>query len=311
MNQPKLSRRDLLAMGAIAPLASMLPATLFPKSAFALGSMSLGAKELTILSDGNLMLPLNFAFPDVPEAEITALLAAAGQPTDTLTPDCNLTMVRDGERVILFDVGAGPNFMPSAGKVMDSFDKAGIDPSEVTDVVFTHAHPDHIWGLVDDFDELIFADANYYMNQIEWDYWRADDTLEKTPQARHSFVIGARNRFDYLEDRIQLFSFGDEVLPGIEAVDTSGHTPGHTSFAIHGGSDSVLVVGDAVTNVAVSFQRPEWPSGSDQDAEQGMTTRKSLLDRLATDKMGIIGFHMPHPGIGNVERDGTGFRFVA
>jgi glyoxylase-like metal-dependent hydrolase (beta-lactamase superfamily II) len=210
----------------------------------------------------------------------------------------------------VFDVGAGPNFMPSAGELMSNLDAAGISPEEVTHVLFTHAHPDHIWGLLDDFDEPVFPDAEYYINRAEWDYWRADDTLEKTPEARKSFVVGARNRFEVLEDVINLFDFGDEVLSGIEAVDTSGHTPGHTSFAIHGGDESLMVLGDAVTNSVVSFPKPDWPSGSDQDSEKGIATRMALLDRLAGEKSRFAGFHLPGSGVGFAEKAGTGYRFV-
>jgi glyoxylase-like metal-dependent hydrolase (beta-lactamase superfamily II) len=302
----EVNRRKVLAYGAAA--ATGLAA---PVSAWSMGSSKVGEKELMILSDGNLVLPLDFVFPDAPREALVELLQASGQPTDMLTPDCNITLMRDGERLVLFDVGAGPNFMPSAGSLGDSLSDAGIDPADITDVVFTHAHPDHIWGLVDDFDELVFPEATYRISAVEWDYWRKDDTLEKTPEARQSFVIGARNRFEYLEDRIQLFGYGDEILPGVEAVDTSGHTPGHTSFALYGGSESVMVIGDAVTNVAVSFAHPEWPSGSDQDPEKGIATRNMLLDRLAGDQSGVVGFHMPHPGLGRVERRGTAFGFAA
>lgn len=300
-----LNRRQFAAGSAAVGLAAVSPLP-----AFALGTTALGAKEIMVLSDGNLALPLSFVFPDVPQDEIKALLAESGQDGEMLTPDCNVTLVRDGDRLVIFDVGAGPNFMPSAGMLADSLSEAGVDPSEVTDVVFTHAHPDHIWGLVDDFDELVFPDAAYHINRTEWDYWRREDTLDKTPEARKSFVVGARSRFEYLEDQINLFGYGDEILPGIEAVDTSGHTPGHTSFAIHEGSESVMVVGDAVTNVAVSFAKPDWPSGSDQDTQQGIETRVKLLDRLASEEMGMVGFHMPHPGIGRVEKAGTGYRFM-
>jgi glyoxylase-like metal-dependent hydrolase (beta-lactamase superfamily II) len=302
------SRRDILK-SSIA-LAGVGAVGLFARPASALGSLKLGASDVTVISDGNLMLPLSFAFPDVSQDELIAFLSQQGQPTDALLPDCNITVFRHGDRVVMFDVGSGPNFMPSAGKLMDNLEEAGVSPDEVTDIVFTHAHPDHLWGLIDDFDELIFADARYHMNRVEWDYWRADDTLEKTPEARKSFVVGAQNRMAFLEDRIELFEYGAEVVPGVEAVDTSGHTPGHTSFMIHDGSNSALVVGDAITNVAVSLAHPEWPSGSDQDAEKGIATRKMLLDRLATDGSRIIGFHMPHPGLGTVERAGTAYRFV-
>lgn len=299
------SRREVLKLAGLAGVAAAVPGR-----ALALGEAALGAKSLTMMSDGNLVLPIDFVFGEVPREEVEKLLTAHGDPTDALRPDCNVTLLRDGERVVLFDVGSGPNFMASAGRLAESMAEAGIDPSEVTDVVFTHAHPDHLWGLVDDFDELVFADANYHINRVEWEFWRADDTLSKMPEARKTFVVGAQSRLEILEDRINLFDHGAEVLPGIEAVDTSGHTEGHTSFAVWDGSQSVMILGDAITSAAVSFARPDWPSGSDHDAARGAQTRVRLLDRLAGEQTQIIGFHLPHPGLGRVERDGGAYRYI-
>lgn len=305
MKSNGLSRREALALvGA----ASALP---FLRTMPAVADIMLGGKTITTVSDGHLVLPLDFSFPDVPRDELEALLKAAGMGTDALEPACNVTVLKDGDRVVLFDVGSGPNFMPTAGKILENIDAAGIAPEDVTDVVFTHAHPDHIWGLLDDFDEFVFPDANYYINRVEWDYWRADGTLEAMPEARKSFVVGAQNRLAALEEVISFFEWGDEVLTGIEAVDTRGHTPGHTAFAVHDGSDSVVVIGDAATNSVISFAHPEWPTGSDQDTQQGIESRTRLLDRLAQDKARIVGFHLPDGGIGRVETDGAAYRFVA
>lgn len=307
MNIKDPTRRQALALLGASAAMPFVPG--FTNRVMA--EIALGSKTVTTVSDGNLILPLDFLFPDVPQDELKAMLETAGLRTDTLEPDCNVTVLKDGDRVVLFDVGSGPNFMPSAGKILDNIDAAGIAPEDVTDVVFTHAHPDHIWGLLDDFDEFVFPEAAYYINRVEWDFWRADDTLGKMPEARKSFVVGAQNRLAALEEVIRFFDWGDEVVPGVEAIDTRGHTPGHTSFAIHDGSDSVTVIGDAATSAIVSFAHPEWPSGSDQDTEQGIATRTMLLDRLAQEKNRLVGFHLPGDGIGRVEKDGTAYRFVA
>ncbi len=308
------SRRTLLMAGVSvgSALVGGVSLPLVSGSAMAATTSTFGNMVITILSDGNLVLPLNFSYPDAPQDELKTLLEKAGALKDeAIMPDCNVTLVKMGDKTILFDVGAGANFMPSAGKLGEQMEKSGIDPASITDVVFTHAHPDHLWGLLDDFDELHFPDANYHMNEVEWDYWTASDTLEKTPEARKTFVVGAQSRLEMLSDRVTRFRYGAEVLPGIEAVDTSGHTPGHTSFMLHEGSESLLVLGDAITQSTVSFERPDWPSGSDQDAQKGIETRKKLLDRLVADKSGLIGFHLPHPGIGRAEKADGAYRFVA
>ncbi len=303
-----LDRRRFLAATGSSALLALAAGLAVPRAARA-QTLSTGAAEITVVSDGHLVLPMGFAFPDVPQEDLAKLLADNGMATDALLPDCNVTLARIGDRLVIFDVGAGANFMPTAGRLADSLASAGVDAADVTDVVFTHAHPDHLWGLTDDFDELVFANAQYRIGRAEWDFWSAPDAIARVPQDRQTFVVGAQNRFAAIADRVIFIEGGQEVLPGIEAVATPGHTPGHLSFMIQG-AEPVLIVGDAITNSVISFARPDWPSGSDQDPALGAKTRLSLLDRLAGDRARAIGFHFPHPGAGHVERKDSGYRYV-
>jgi glyoxylase-like metal-dependent hydrolase (beta-lactamase superfamily II) len=305
----KLSRRGVLKLGAaglasVASVGAALPAR-------AIGKLAAGDGELVTVSDGHLQLPIGYAFPDVPQDELSQLLSVNDLPLDMVRSDCNVTILKRGDRVLIFDVGSGPNFMPTAGMLLDNLAEAGVDPGDVTDVIFTHAHPDHLWGVTDDFDELVFPNADYRMSQAEWDFWSSPDTLAAMPEDRKSFVVGAQNRFAAIEERVAFFKPGDEVAAGVEAVDTPGHTPGHVSFMVHGGGEPVLIAGDAITNSVVSFAKPDWPTGSDQDPALGAKTRAALLDRMATDRARIIGYHFPHPGAGTVERKDGAYRFVA
>lgn len=303
-----IDRRHLLKLAGLAAAGLVLPVGMH-RRASAQTLLTLGDTSVRTVSDGNLMLPVSFLFPDVPKEEIEAFLAENGMGTESLEPECNLTLVETGARRVLFDAGAGPNFMPTAGSLPSALEEAGIDAGSITDVVFTHAHPDHLWGILDDFDEIAFPEANLHFGRAEWEFWYADDTVSKMPEGRESFAVGAKNRMEVMEERVSLFEAGSEILPGIEAVDTSGHTPGHMAFAVHGGGQSVMILGDALSNHAVSFQHPEWPAGSDQDPQKGIETRKMLLDRLTADKMAFVGFHLPG-GIGRAEKAGTAYRFV-
>lgn len=164
--------------------------------------------------------------------------------------------------------------------------------------------------MLDDFDELLFPEAAFLMGQGEWDYWYDPETAASIGSSRAAMAAGARRRMEVLEDRVQLFADGVEILPGVAARATPGHTPGHMAFEVRSGSESVLILGDAVGNHHVSFAEPSWPVGSDQDPQTAAATRLRLMDQLAAEQMRLIGYHLPGGGIGRAERSGSGYRFV-
>ena len=300
------TRRELLAgasaMGALS-VAGIVPA-------LGLGEKKLGASQIQTLSDGHMVLPMEAMYPGVATDMRDAFMTGHGLPTDRLEPPCTLTLLRSGDRVILFDVGGGTGFMPTTGQLPDAMDEIGLDPSEVTDVVFTHAHPDHLWGLLDDFDDLVFGDANYHISETEWRYWTDPDLVNNVGESSMGMAVGTKRRLDLLEDQMTLFKPETEILPGVFSHDTSGHTPGHCSFELRDGSDSILVVGDAIPHPHITFEHPEWPFARDVGVDKGIATRKRPLDMMATDHMSLIGYHLPHPGFGHVERKGIAYSYA-
>ncbi len=288
-----------------------LAAAALPLRAWSLTTLTLGDATLDTLSDGHLVLPGAFLFGAMDPATAAPILARHHiDPEAQIEPPCNLTLLRDGTNTVLFDAGSGPSFMPTAGKVVDALDALGLAPEDVTHVVFTHGHPDHLWGVLDDFDEPLFANARHLMGRVERDYWSAPETLDSIGEARAIFAAGAQRRLEALGDRIEVFGDGETVAPGVVALATHGHTPGHTSFLVSVGEETAMVVGDAIGNAHVAFEAPELPTGSDQDMAMAAATRRALLDQLATDEIPLIGFHLPDGGLGLAERQGDAFRFV-
>ena len=299
-----LSRRALLASTA-ATFALGLPA-----AAATLHRFRQGEFEIIIVSDGHLVLPTSFLAPDAPPAERAALLKAAGQSGEQYQSPTNITLIRKGSELILIDAGSGDRFMPTAGKLFDNLKVAGIDKASVTRVVFTHGHPDHLWGALDDLDDLVLPNAAYYVGATEWGFWRGDNATRGLPAERAGFVTGARRRFDAIKDRVKMVKPGDDIVTGLRVVDTAGHTQGHVSLEIAGG-EGLIVGGDVLTHPLISFAHPEWRTTADHVSDQAVTTRKTLLDRLAADKSKLIGFHLPYPGVGRIERKGSAYQFVA
>lgn len=297
-----LHRRAVLT-GATAAIASLS----LPR--FSVASVVAGAGRLTTISDGHLTLPRSFLLGEVTEEQAAPIFAAHGLDSDTVHSPCNVTLYQDADRVILFDVGSGTEFMPSAGDLIDGLDAASIAPEDVTDILFTHGHPDHLWGLLDDFGDPAFPEAKLLIGKDEWDYWTDPATVENIDSGRQVFAVGAKRRLELVEDQIDFFDDGDEVLPGISAFATYGHTPGHMSFQV-GASDSVFVIGDAVANSHLSFANPSWKVGADQAPEQAAATRAALMERLAAEQMRVVGYHFPDGGMGRIERAETGYRFV-
>ncbi|MDF1620630.1 MBL fold metallo-hydrolase [Pseudothioclava nitratireducens] len=278
-----------------------------PLRGFAAQTMTLGGATLETVSDGNLVLPMNFVTDHEGALEKMASLGVTG---DQVTPPCNVTLYRDGTNTVLFDVGAGPDFMPTAGKLLDTLDAMGVSPDEITHVVFTHGHPDHLWGVLDDFDDPLFANATHMMGKDEFDYWINPETVNTIDEGRQSFAAGALRRLQAMEDQIETFGADQEILPGIKSHASYGHTPGHMAFELRQGNDAVMIVGDAIGNHHLAFAAPDWVSGSDQNPDLGIETRMALLAYLADQQMPMVGFHLPEGGIGRVERADGVFRFV-
>lgn len=261
-------------------------------------AFKIGALDAYALKDGSLSVPNNGEVLAIgePKADVDALLTANGLPTDTLGLSIQPLLVKMGDRVVLFDTGAGGQ-MGTEGKLLTSLTAAGVQPGQVTDILISHAHGDHVGGLVNGQGQLVFANATIRMTANEWDALKADPTMAALVTA--------------ITPKVQTFAAGAEVLPGVKAVDIQGHTPGHTGYQIASGTEGLLYIGDTMHHSVISVQRPNWTIQFDGRADVAEASRRALLERAATENLRLYAVHFPYPGLGRIERRADDFVWVA
>lgn len=309
------TRRDLLKMGAAMPALALPGQALANLGAPLSGNpayfrFTLGDAQLTVISDGHLETPASGLGVNADPAEVQAFLTRHFLSPTTNYNHTNHLFIELGDAKILVDVGSGDRFLDTAGRLMGNLDAAGIAADEITHVVITHAHPDHIWGIRDDFDEAIFPDAEYFIGGAEHAFWMQEGLASQVPAEMQQFVVGAQNSINVDGAEWQLLSHQQEIVPGVRVIDTPGHTPGHMAVVVESQGQQLMAVGDAMNHAFMNFAHPDWVNGFDMDGAQTAATRRRILDMAVADNMVMLGYHFPFPGVGQVMRDGAAYRFV-
>lgn len=269
-----------------------------------------GEFDITVLSDGYITMPVEIVLPDgTPDERLNVLTETGNSATGDVTYKTNAPLLRKGRDLILIDIGAGNKYQPSDGKLSANLEIAGIDPSAITKVALTHGHPDHIWAMLREDGELRFPNAAYYIAAAEWDYWMDPDYQTNMPAVLHEFARGTQRDFSAIKERVVMVKPGDDIVTGLRAIDTAGHTPGHISFEVAGG-ESLIITGDAATNEIASFRFPSAPFGYDARPGLAIKNRVKLMERAASERIKLLGYHWAYPGIGYAERNNGGYRYV-
>lgn len=258
-----------------------------------------GELDVIALRDGGLKdIPNDnkvLAIDRTPE-EVAAVLTAAGLPGDKFDLSIQPLLVRDGDAVVLLDAGAGGAMGPGAGKLVASLKSAGVEPGQITDVLISHGHGDHVGGLVDANGALTFPNATIRMTEAEWTAIKADQSLAQLVPV--------------ITPKVQTLAPGAQVTPSIKAYAIDGHTPGHTGYQITSGGESLLYVGDMVHHHVISVQRPDWTIQFDGDPDVAEASRKAVLAKAADENLRLYVVHFPFPGIGRIQRKDDTFVWV-
>jgi len=274
----------------------------------------LGSMEITILSDGagNFPMPDGFVRNVSRDAAIAAAAEAYMAPAGHITVPYNATLINTGTKLVLIDTGNGPSPPgASVGLLQANMKAAGIDPASIDVVILSHFHPDHINGVKTEAGTPAFPNAEIMAPQMEWSFWMSSDSAAKakTDMIRVRVVSAAKVLGD-VAGRVTRFMPGKEIVPGITALDTPGHTPGHCSFAVASGAAKLFVQSDVTHLPDLFLRHPDWHVMYDTDAETAQRTRHRFLDMAAAEKAPVIGYHFPFPAVGHVEKQGKGYRLV-
>ncbi|HEY5849734.1 MAG TPA: MBL fold metallo-hydrolase [Lysobacter sp.] len=254
----------------------------------ALDAFALKDGDIEAANDGN-----TFAVGQA-TADVAALLAAAGQPTDMLHLSIQPLLVRNDAQVLLFDTGAADATFARAGRLPASLRAAGLEPAQVTDIFISHRHQDHVGGLLTRDGALAFPNAAIHLSAAEWEALKGDKDA--------AALVAA------ITPKIVTFQPGAQLVPGVvTAVDIAGHTPGHSAYEITSDDERLLYIGDAAHHYVISVQRPEWTVAYDENAPVAQASRRALLQRAADGNLRVYAVHFPFPGLGHIKAQGDSF----
>lgn len=316
---PSTDRRSVLKLGVAGTAGLAVPGSMI-RSAHAqapqpeivnpgFNRFMLGQFEVTAINDGMRPgeEPHKIYGIDQEQEDVAALLEENFLPADRFVNSFTPVLVNTGSEIVLFDTGLGAGARGNGlGLLAQRMEASGYSPDDVSVVVLTHFHGDHIGGLMED-GSAAFPNARYVAGQAEYDFWTAEERLsgatENAARNVQANVVPHAQKMTFIGD-------DEEVVPGITGMLAAGHTPGHMIFHLESEEKRLILTADTANHYVASLQRPDWHVSFDMDKEAGAETRKRVFDMIAAERIPFIGYHMPFPAAGFVEKLDVGYRFV-
>jgi len=275
-----------------------------------------GDFEVTVVTDGNNTNPLSDAYvANAQKTDVNAALEADFLAKDKATHSYTPVVINAGSKLVAIDTGLGLGMFEQSkgavGQYHGNLQAAGIDRNAVDVVIISHFHGDHINGLVGPENKPAFPNAEIMVPETEWAFWADESNASKLPEVARPQMGNVKRVFGVVGDKFTKYQAGKELVPGITAVASPGHTPGHTSHVVASGNSKILVQADITAGAASIFARnPDWQFVFDTDKPLAVQTRRKLYDMAASEKMMVQGYHLAFPSMVYVEKNGNGYRLV-
>jgi glyoxylase-like metal-dependent hydrolase (beta-lactamase superfamily II) len=271
--------------------------------------MMLGDFEVTALSDGTVGLHVEKLLQGTTPKKVESALAKwrLGLPLET---SVNGYLVNTGSKLVLIDAGAGGLFGPTLGNLVANLKASGYTPEQVDEIYITHMHPDHVGGLAAD-GKIVFPNAVVRADQADADFWLSAANLEAAPKESKGFFQGAQASLKPYVDagRFKAISADEELVPGIKAVATHGHTKGHRNYVVQSKGQKLVLWGDLMHVAAVQFATPAVTIAFDTDQKAALAQRRKAFAEAAKQGYFIGASHLSFPGIGHLSAQGAGYSF--
>jgi glyoxylase-like metal-dependent hydrolase (beta-lactamase superfamily II) len=299
---------SVIFLSGVAPVFAAAPQAKFPAPGFF--RMMLGNFEITALSDGTVDLPVDKILSNTTPGKVDQALSKVflKAPLET---SVNGYLINTGTKLVLVDTGAASLFGPTLGKLVNNLKAAGYTPDQVDAVVITHMHPDHVGGLVND-GKLVFTNATVHADQHDADFWLSQANLDKAPKESKGFFQGAMASLKPYVDtgKFKPFNGNTDLVPGIKAVASPGHTPGHSTYVVESEGQKLVLWGDLMHVAAVQFANPAVTIQFDTDSKAAALQRQRAYADAAKAGYWVAAAHLSFPGIGHLRKEGRGYVFV-